>query len=106
MTSTDRVISIIAMAVTVLGAAGAAFMGLMMMAFTDHCPPATCHVERGVDLLFAGFGLAALIAVVGIALTIIRLTRRLRAWPFAVTGLVLTGAACLLALAGYTSAVS
>lgn len=104
--TSDLVVSIIAMVMTVVGAAGAAFLGLMMMAFTDFCPPATCDVEHGVTLLFAGFGVAGVIAVVGIALTIVRLLRRLRAWPFAVAGLVLTGAACALALVGYTNAVS
>ncbi|HEX5144869.1 MAG TPA: hypothetical protein VFW21_13470 [Mycobacterium sp.] len=104
--TTDMVVSVIAMALTVLGGAGAAFMGLMMMAFTDYCPPATCNVSLGVNLMFAGFLVAAGIAVAGIVLTVIRLVRRRAAWPFAVCGLMLTGAACVLVLGGYITAVS
>ncbi len=103
--TSDVVISIISMVLTVLGGAGAAFVGLMLMAFTDHCPQATCSIDLGVNLMFAGFLVAGAIAVAGFTLTIIRLGRRLRAWPFAVGGLVLTAAACILGLAGYTSAV-
>ena len=104
--SADMTISIIAMVLTVLGGAGAAFIGLMIMAFTDYCPPETCNLELGINLLFGIFGLAAVIAVAGIALTIARLVRRQRAWPFAVGGLVLTGVTCVLGLAAYTTAVS
>ena len=106
MDASDTVISIIAMVLTVLGGAGAAFMGLMLMAFTDYCPPATCNIERGVALMFTGFLVAGGIAVAGIVFTIARLVGRQRAWPFAVGGLILTGAACVFALLGYTSAVS
>jgi hypothetical protein len=101
----DTVISIIAMVLTVLAGAGAAVMGLMLMAFTDHCPPQVCDVDRGINLMFTGFLVAAGIAITGIVLSIVRLVGRRSAWPFAVGGLVLTGAACLLALLGYASAV-
>jgi len=104
--TSDMVISVIAMVLTVLGGVGAAFMGLMLMAFTDYCPPTTCNVDLGVNLLFAGLLAAGVIALAGIAVTIARLVRRLRAWPYAVAALVLTGAACMLGLAGYTNAVS
>jgi hypothetical protein len=104
--TSDMVISIIAMVLTVLGGGGAALMGLMLMALTDDCPPVTCNIDLGIKLLFAAFLVAGAIAVAGIGLTVIRLARRLRAWPFAVGGLMLTAAACVLGLAGYTSAVS
>jgi hypothetical protein len=103
--STDMVISALALALTVLGAAAAAFLAVFMMAFTDHCPPETCHLDLGINLLFAGFLVGAVIALAGITATIIRLTRRLRAWPVAVGTLVLTGIACVLGMAGYISAV-
>jgi hypothetical protein len=104
--TSDTVISIIAMVLTVLGGAGAAFIGLMLMAFTDYCPPETCNVELGVNLMLTGFLVAAGIAVAGIVVSIVRLVSRRRAWPFAVGGLILTAVACVLALGGYTSAVS
>lgn len=106
MDTSDTVISIIAMVLTVLGGAGAAFMGLMLMAFTDYCPPGICDIDRGVNLMLAGFLVAAGVAVAGFVLTILRLVGRRLAWPFAVGGLILTCAACVLALAGYTNSVS
>ena len=101
----DLSISIIAMILTVVGVAGAGFLGLMMLAFTDYCPPETCHIEAGVTVAMAGLGIAALIAIVGVAVTITRLTRRLRAWPYAVGALVLCAVSCVLALWGYTQAI-
>jgi len=101
----DLTISIVAMIVTVLGTAGAGFMGLMMLAFTDYCPPATCHIDAGVTAIMTGLGVAALIAVVGSGLTIVRLVRRESAWPFAVGTLGICALSCLMALWGYIQAV-
>jgi len=103
--TTDRVVSIIAIVLTVLGAGVAVFLAVFMMAFTDYCPPETCHIDQGVTLAFAGFGVGAVIAIAGIATTVIRLIRRLRAWPIAVATLVLTGVACVLGMAGYIASV-
>ena len=54
--------AIVAMILTVVGTAGAGFMGLMMLAFTDYCPPETCHLDAGVTAIMTGLGVAALIA--------------------------------------------
>ncbi len=102
----DLSISIVAMILTVLGVVGAGFLGLMMLAFTDYCPPETCHIETGVTVAMTGLGIAALIAVVGVTVTIIQLVRRVRAWPYAVGALVLCAVSCVLALWGYTQAIS
>ncbi len=102
----DLSISIAAMILTVVGVAGAGFLGLMMLAFTDYCPPETCDLDAGVTVVMTGLGIAALIAVVGIAVTITQLVRRVRAWPYAVGALVLCAASCVLTLWGYTQAVS
>ncbi len=105
ISGTDLSISIVALILTVIGLAGAAFMGLMMLAFTDHCPPATCHIDLAVTAMTTGLGIAALVGVVGIALTIVRLVRRARAWPVAVATLGLCAAACLFGFFGYIQAV-
>ena len=101
----DLGISIAALALTVFGAAGAAFLAVMLMAFTDNCPQPACDIDAGVTWVFTGFGAAAVIAVAGVVATIVALARRVRAWPFAVGTLVLCGAACLLGILGYTAAV-
>lgn len=100
----DLTISVVAMILTVVGTVGAGFMGLMMLAFTDYCPPETCHIDAGVTAIMTGLGIAALIAVVGVGWTIVRLVRRLPAWPFAMGTLGLCAASCLLALWGYIQA--
>lgn len=101
----DLTVSVIAMVLTAVGWAGAAFLGLMMMAFTDHCPPATCSIEGAVTAIMTGLAVATLVAVTGIVLTIVALIRRKRAWPVAVGTLVVCAAACVLGILGYITAV-
>ncbi|BBY57857.1 hypothetical protein [Mycolicibacterium sarraceniae] len=78
----DVAISIILMVLTVLVGAGAAFLGLFMLAFLDHCPPATCSVEGAVTSVLSAVGIVALVGVLGIVTSIIALVGRKRAWPF------------------------
>jgi hypothetical protein len=103
--TTDRVISIVALVLTFLGGAVAGFLGLFMLAFTDHCPPETCSIEGAVTAIMTGFTVAALIAVIGTVVTIVLLGRRARAWPTAVATLVLCGLSCVLGMFGYFVAV-
>jgi hypothetical protein len=102
----DLAISIVVLVLTLIGGAGAAFLALMMMAFTDHCPPETCHIDAGVTAVFAAFGVAAVVGIAGTVATVLALVRRVRAWPFAVGTMVLCAACCLLGLLGYGAAVS
>ena len=101
----DVAISVTALFFTVVGGAGAGFLGLMVLAFTDHCPPATCSIDAAVTAIATGLGMAALIAVVGIVLTIVQLARRARAWPYAIGTLVLCGLSSVLGMFGYFAAV-
>ncbi|MCF6385714.1 hypothetical protein L2K20_01920 [Mycobacterium sp. MBM] len=101
----DLAMSITALVLTVAGGAVAAFLGIFAMAFTDHCPPETCHVDAGVTAMFTGFTVAAVLWLAGTVLTIVRLVRRATAWPFATGTLVLCAAACLAGIGGYLVAV-
>lgn len=101
----DLAVSIVALVLTAVGGAVAGFFGFFFVAFTDHCPPATCDIDTGVSAMFAGFGAAALLWVAGTVLTIVLLVQRVRAWPYAIGTLVLCAAACVSGLAGYLMAV-
>ncbi|MGU3650925.1 hypothetical protein [Mycolicibacterium sp. A43C] len=101
----DMAISITALLLAVAGGAVAAFFGIFFMAFTDYCPPATCHIDAGISAMFAGFITAGVLWVAGTVFTIVRLVRRSRAWPFAIGTLVLCCGACVAGIAGYIIAV-
>lgn len=105
MSTGDLIGSIAALVLTVIGGGVAAFFGLFFMAFTDYCPPATCHIDAGVNAMAAGFIAAAVIGIAGTVMTIIRLVARRPAWPFAVGTMGLCALACGLAIAGYLAAV-
>lgn len=101
----DVGVSVSALVLTVLGGALAGFFGIFFMAFTDHCPPATCDIDAGVSAMFAGFIVAGVLWVAGTAVTIARLVRRSTAWPYALGTLAVCAAACVAGLTGYAAAV-
>lgn len=53
----------------------------------------------------AGFIAAMVVALAGTVVTVIRLVKRLRAWPFAVGTLGLCAVLCVGAIGGYIAAV-
>lgn len=102
----DVAVSVVCMLLAVVFGAAGAMVGLMMVAFLDHCPPATCSVEGAVSAVVGSVALAALAGLVGMVLTIIRLTTRKPGWPFAVGTLGAMGAVFVLGAIGYGAAVS
>lgn len=101
----DVVISIVVMVLTALFGAGAALMGLFLLAFLDHCPPQTCSVDGAVTAVGTAVVAAAAIALVGFAITVVQLVRRKPAWPFALGTFVLCAVAFALGGIGYDAAV-
>ncbi|MGW0161578.1 hypothetical protein ACWDUN_19940 [Mycobacterium sp. NPDC003323] len=101
----DVAVSVTALVLTVVGGAVAGFFGIFFMAFTDHCPPATCNIDAGVSAMFTGFGVAVLLWLAGTTVTIVRLVRRSRAWPFALGTMAVCALACVAGIGGYLVAV-
>lgn len=101
----DVAVSVTALILTVLLGAVAAFFGLFSLAFLDSCPPATCSVDGAVAAVMTGLGIAAVIGVVGLVVTVVQLIRRKRGWPFALATLVLCTIAVFLGGVGYVMAV-
>lgn len=102
----DVAISIIIMIITVLVGGAGAVMGFFSLAFLDYCPPESCSVDGAVTTAMVTVGIAALIVLTGVVLTIVRLGARKPAWPFALGTL----AACLgvffLGATAYVAVVS
>jgi hypothetical protein len=101
----DVAFSITALVLTVLLVAASAIFGLFLLAFLDHCPPETCSIDGAVTAVMTGVGVAVLIGVIGLVVTVVQLIRRKRGWPFAVATLVLCGLAVFLGGVGYGLAV-
>jgi hypothetical protein len=87
--TTDLVISIGAVILTVAFGVVAAAMGLFSLAFLDYCPPATCSAEGAAAAVGIALLAAFAIGVVGLVVTVIQLVRRKPGWPFAVATFVL-----------------
>lgn len=104
--SSDVAVSIIVLGATALMGAGAAVMGLFLLAFLDHCPPETCSIDGAVTAVGTALMVALGIGVAGLVTTVVLLIRRRRAWPFAVATLALCGLTLVLGLVGYDAAVS
>lgn len=101
----DVTVSVLFMVLTVVTGGASAVLGLMSLAFLDYCPPATCSVDGAVTAVLSALAVAAVVGIAGVITTIVRLSARRTAWPFAV-GTLLT---CLVVLTfgviAYTAAV-
>jgi hypothetical protein len=101
----DLSISIVVIVMTVVIGAGGAFLGMFSLAFLDSCPPATCSVDGAVTAVMTAVGIAALVGLVGIIVTVVQLARHKLAWPFAVGTLVLCLAVLFVGGIAYSVAV-
>lgn len=97
--------SITMIVLTVLSWAFAAFFGLFLLAFLDHCPPATCSADGAMLAIGSALLVAAGIAVIGVTITVVRLVRRKTDWPIALGTLLLCLAAYLCGIVGYFASV-
>ena len=105
MRTWDVVLSAAALVVVAMLVGLAGFVGLFSLAFLDYCPPATCSATGATSSVVGGLVAAAGIGVVGLAVTIVRATRRRIAWPFAVGALLLSVLALAGGIAAFASSV-
>jgi hypothetical protein len=104
--TTDLVISIGALILTVAFGVVAAAMGLFSLAFLDYCPPESCSADGAVTAVAIALLSAFAIGVVWLVVTVVQLVRRKPGWPFAVATFVLCALAVVLGGVGYAMAVS
>lgn len=102
----DVVASVLLLVFTVLVAGAGSVMGLFSLAFLDHCPPDSCSVDGAVTAVMGTVGVVAVVGLTGLVLTVIRLSARKPAWPFALGTLALCIAAFVIGGFAYTLAVS
>lgn len=101
----DVSISVILMVLTVLAVGAGGVMGLLSLAFLDYCPPESCSVDGAVTVAMATVAGAGLIGLTGVVFTIVRLSRRSTAWPFALATLAACLAVFFLGAIAYTAVV-
>lgn len=104
--TTDLVISIGVLILTVAFGVVAAAMGVFSLAFLDYCPPETCSAEGAVTAVGIALLAACAIGVIGLVMTVVQLVRRRSGWPFAIATFVLCALAVVLGGVGYVMAVS
>jgi hypothetical protein len=82
-----------------------AFLQFVMLAFTDDCPPATCHIDQGTASVSIVWLVMAIVFVLGTVVTIILLVMARRAWWVALIVWVGEIAGAVIAYALYAAAV-
>ena len=100
----DFLISVALLVLTVVLGAGAAVIGLFLLAFLDHCPPPACSVPGAVNSVITAVLAAGVIGVTGLVLTVVQLIRRKPAWPFGLATFVLCALAVFLGGVGFSAA--
>ncbi|GAC1399831.1 MAG: hypothetical protein NVS4B6_18420 [Mycobacterium sp.] len=103
--STDLVVCIGGIVVTVVLGVVAAAMGLFSLAFLDSCPPESCSAEGAATAVWTALLAAFAIGVIGVVVTLVQLYRRKPGWPVAVATFVLCALAVVLGAVGYAMAV-
>lgn len=101
----DIVLSVVFLVAAALTAVVGGFLQLFVFAFTDDCPPATCHIGEATTSVFATWAIVAILFVASIVVTIILLVSRRRAWWVAAIGLLVVIVGGIVAFILYSGAV-
>ena len=101
----DVTASVLMMVMTVLLGGLAAVIGVFMLAFIDHCPPATCSIDGAVTAVMGALAVAALVGVTGVVLTMVAIGRLKKSWPLAAGTLGLCVVVLFGGFVGYFVAV-
>ncbi len=97
--------SVAALVVAAVVVAVGVLVGVFALAFLDSCYAPRCSEGGAWTAVGAALVAAAVIGVAGMVATIVRITRRSPAWPFALGALVLVALVLAVGAAGYTAAV-
>ena len=101
----DLVVSVAALVIVAVVIAIGVLVGVFSLAFLDSCYAPQCSEGGAWAAVGAGLVAAAAIGIAGMVVTIVQLTRRRLAWPFAVGALVLAALVLAGGAIGYAAAV-
>jgi hypothetical protein len=101
----DVVLSSLVLVVAAVVVATGVFVGVISVAFLDDCSPPTCRADDAWIAVGAALAAAVVLGLAGLVMTIVRLTRRRAAWPFASATLLLVVLAVAAGVIGYAAAV-
>lgn len=99
------VVSVTALVLAALVIAIGVLVGVFALAFLDSCYPPQCRESAVWTAVIAPLAVATAVGLAGMATTIIRLTRRRPAWPFALGALAVAVIVLAAGAVGYTAAV-
>lgn len=100
------VASVVLLSLTWVVALGAGFFGLLLVAFFDSCPAATCSRGGAVGSVAGGIGGALGVALLTTLVVAIRSRPRIArpTWPWALGGLLLVAALDVGGVVGFFAA--
>jgi uncharacterized BrkB/YihY/UPF0761 family membrane protein len=101
----DIVLTIIFMVLAILTSFIGLFAQLFILAFTDDCPPSTCHIDQGVASVGVTWFIVGIVVLLSIVFGIVLLVRRRRAWWVALIGLFTSIVGAIVGFVLYLSAV-
>jgi hypothetical protein len=101
----DVVLTIVLLVATFVILLVSAFFDLFAIAFTDYCPE-SCQNGTGIAAVFTVWTCSGILALVGTVVSIVRLTRRRRAWWIALITVLLVVAGSIGAFWLYASILS
>lgn len=101
----DVPVSIVLLVIAALGWVAASGTEILLLAFTDYCPPERCRVDRAATAVTGSILAAAAFVIIGAVWTIIRMARQRSAWPYAAATLTASVVAEVVGVAGYIAAV-
>jgi hypothetical protein len=99
------VVSIAALVIGAVVVAMGGLVGVFALAFLDSCSPDRCNEGAAWAAVASALVAAAVIGIAGLVVTIVRLTRRHLAWPFAAGALLLAVLVLAAGAVGYAAAV-
>jgi hypothetical protein len=99
------VLSTLVLVVAAVLVAMGVFFGVFSVAFLDDCSPPRCRADDAWLAVGSALIAAVVLGLLGLVVTIVRLTRRRAAWPFASMALLLVVLALAAGVVGYVAAV-